>query len=338
MENIYADALEAVLRDHCTPATVRAIEAGADPSAAAALWARLDASGFADSLLPDAGLSLQDLLPMLLVAGQYAVPVPLGQTIFARALLHAAGVAIPAEAIALAEVEASGRATVACGATATWFLAQQADRAWLLHRDAAGVAATGVHGDLTVGIACGPETPQAFALPAGTLRTVGAALHAALMAGAMARVFDLTLQYANDRAQFGRPIGKFQAIQHQISVMAEHVAAARMAAQIGLCADGWQPERLQVAIAKFNASDAVGAVTSMAHAVHGAIGVTSEYDLQIYTRRLHAWRIADGSERYWAREIGQAAIDADAGAVDTIRQWSGEAMQDDGVGGVQAGR
>jgi acyl-CoA dehydrogenase len=58
-------------------------------------------------------------------------------------------------------------------------------------------------------------------------------INAVQLAGALQAVFSQTLQYANDREQFGRPIGKFQAIQHQLSVMAEHTFAARMAAQIG---------------------------------------------------------------------------------------------------------
>ena len=63
---------------------------------------------------------------------------------------------------------------------------------------------------------------------------------------------------------------------------------------------------MRVAIGKLNACEAVAPVASGAHAVHGAIGITEEYDLQLFTRRLHAWRLADGSERYWARVIGEA--------------------------------
>ncbi len=321
MENVYSDALEAVLRDHCTPAVVRELERGADT---AALWKPLQESGFVDSLLPDMGLGLSEVLPMLLTMGYYALPVPLAQSMFARAVLHAAGMTPPVEPIALASFEGQPRTHVADGATATWFLVQQGDKTGLMHRDAAELAPTGIHGDLTVSLAGAPVST--FALPAGALRTIGAAVHAAQMAGAMARVFDLTLQYANDREQFGRHIGKFQAIQHQISVMAEHVAAARMAAQIACCAQGWQPDRMQAAIGKFNVSEAVTPVTSIAHAVHGAIGITAEYDLQCYTRRLHAWRMADGSERYWAREIGAVACQSDGGAVDLMRGWSGETI------------
>lgn len=316
MDNVYSDALETVLRDRCTPPVARAIEAGGD---AAALWEPLQQSGFADSLRPEAGLSLRDVLPMLMAMGYHALPVPLAQTMFARALLDAAGVPVPETPIALASFDGLSRTHAADGAAATWFLVQQGGGAALAHRDTVDVRRTGVHDDLTVSLA--RSAAQAFPLPPGTLRTIGAALHAAQMAGAMARVFDLTLQYANDRTQFGRSIGKFQAIQHQISVMAEYVAAARMAAQIACSAAGAMPDRMQAAIGKFNASDAVVPVTSIAHAVHGAIGVTEEYELQRYTRRLHAWRVADGSDRYWAREIGRAACESDTTAVDTLRAW-----------------
>lgn len=325
MHNAYSDALDAMLRDHSTPAAVRAIEAGGSPMA---LWRMLQESGFADCLLPEAadgaGLPLCEVAPMLFAIGQHALPLPLGQTMLARAVLHGAGVSVPDAPIALATFDGAGRTHVPGGATATWFLVQDGSHAAMVHRDEADIAGNGVHGDLGVTIARSPAS--SFPLPAGTLRTIGACVHAAQMAGALSRVFDMTLQYANDRAQFGRPIGKFQAIQHQISVMAEHVAAARMAAQIACASDGWQPERMRAAIGKLNASEAVTPVTSMAHAVHGAIGVTEEYDLQLYTRRLHAWRLADGSERFWAREIGEATCDAGVGTVDALRGWSTDAV------------
>lgn len=330
MDNAYSDAVESLLHDHCTPAVVRGIEAGADASA---LWTLLHESGFADCLLPEAALTLHDVFPMLRVMGQYVLPVPLAQTMFARAVLHAAGAQIPDGPIALASVDGQARVRVADGATAQWFLIQHGAEARLVRRDAADVRPTGVHGDLTVSVAAwstssapAAQSAKSLALAPGALRTMGAALHAAQLAGAMAHTFEMTLQYANDRTQFGRPIGKFQAIQHQVSVMAEHVAAARMAAQLACAADGWQPDPMRAAIGKFNTSDAVTPVTSIAHAVHGAIGITAEYDLQLLTRRLHAWRMADGSERYWAGEIGAAACNDGGGAVDLIRRWSGEAV------------
>ena len=61
-------------------------------------------------------------------------------------------------------------------------------------------------------------------------------------------------------------------------------------------------------------------MASIAHAVHGAIGITTEYDLQLYTRRLHEWRMAHGSEAYWNLVLGKSLIDSDAPLVtDFIR-------------------
>ena len=135
-----------------------------------------------------------------------------------------------------------------------------------------------------------------------------AAIHAAAIAGAMDRVFAMTLQYCNDRSQFGKSIGKFQAVQHQLSVMAQQVASAGIASELAFSGTGAVPARLATAIAKARTSMAVPLVASTAHALHGAIGVTAEYDLQLYTRRLHEWRMADGSETFWNRMVGNAVL------------------------------
>lgn len=334
MHNAYSDALDTVLRDCCTPAVVRAIERG---ESHLPLWQSLQDSGFADCLLPEAaggaGLPLDELAPVLFALGRHALPLPLGQTMFARALLHAAGMAVPAEPIALASFDMEDGATdavlVAGGAQAAWFLVQEGTQCVLLPRTRAQVRATGAHADLALVLQRPvPGGLPLFALPAGALRQIGACLHAVQLAGAMSHVFDMTLQYANDRQQFGRAIGKFQAIQHQISVMAEHVTAARVAAQIACAASGWQPDPLRAAIGKLNASEAVTPVAAIAHAVHGAIGITEEYDLQIHTRRLHAWRLADGSETYWGRVIGEAVCgypEPSVGLIDQVRTWSVDA-------------
>lgn len=139
---------------------------------------------------------------------------------------------------------------------------------------------------------------------------LAAVVTAAQMVGALERVLELSVAFANQRVQFGRPIGKFQAIQHQLAVMAEQVASARMAAQIGCQgrSQGWVPDRLRAAVAKSRTSEAAGIVAPMAHAIHGAIGITAELDLQLYTRRLHAWRVEHGSELAWNRVLGEAVL------------------------------
>jgi acyl-CoA dehydrogenase len=161
--------------------------------------------------------------------------------------------------------------------------------------------------------ALGRDHDRPEALP----RELAAVVTAAQIVGALERVLELSVAFANQRVQFGRPIGKFQAIQHQLAVMAEQVAAARMAAQLGCqgAAEGPKPgllpDRLHAAVAKSRTSEAAGLVAPMAHAIHGAIGITAELDLQLYTRRLHAWRAEHGSELAWNRVLGEAVLASD---------------------------
>jgi acyl-CoA dehydrogenase len=92
MDDLLTHALRQLLQDQCTPQLVRAIEAG---QSAADLWTRIDESGFADALVPEAaggaGLALSEVFPVLELCGSFAVPVPLAHTMLARPLLALAG-------------------------------------------------------------------------------------------------------------------------------------------------------------------------------------------------------------------------------------------------------
>jgi acyl-CoA dehydrogenase len=152
-------------------------------------------------------------------------------------------------------------------------------------------------------------------------RSTGAAITAAEMVGAMERAFEITVDFANDRTQFGRPIGKFQAVQQQISVIAEQTFAAKMAGEIGFSSDSWLPDPLRAAMAKARTCEASIQVCANAHAVHGAIGATEEYDLQLYTRRIYQGRLAFGAESFWNRAIGEILIASDNDKIlDDIRE------------------
>src|SRR5690606_39690377 len=78
----------------------------------------------------------------------------------------------------------------------------------------------------------------------------GAALRAAQMAGAMRRVLAMTLEYAATREQFGRPIGRFQAVQQQLALMAELTVQAGIGAELAFEADGLDADPLRVASAQ----------------------------------------------------------------------------------------
>jgi alkylation response protein AidB-like acyl-CoA dehydrogenase len=133
-----------------------------------------------------------------------------------------------------------------------------------------------------------------------------------MMAGALGRVLEMSLAHANQRVQFGKSIGKFQAVQQQLSVMAEDVFAARMAAEIGCVSRGPVPLPLRAAAAKARAGEAAERSVAIAHAVHGAIGITAEYDLQQLTRRLQEWRNDFGAAPYWHGQLGASLLAAPA--------------------------
>ena len=146
-----------------------------------------------------------------------------------------------------------------------------------------------------------------------------AAMAAAMLSGAMQQTFDMALAYCNTRVQFGKSIGKFQALQQQLSVMAEHVLAGAIAAECAFRSKGSAPSALAGAMAKSRTSEAASLVAATAHAVHGAIGMTDEYDLSLLTRRLHDWRMSYGAEDYWNQIIGQQILSGSGTLVDQVR-------------------
>jgi acyl-CoA dehydrogenase len=298
-DDTFANALQVLLAAHCPPAVVRAVERGDSDVPGQVLWKVLDDSGFANAMLPEslggAGLTLAQAFPLFELCGRFLVPLPLAETLLVRAWAAARGMDPP----------------TGCE-----------DLDWV--KAAAQVMPQGPV----------PETQPSFqAENQPDTQALRAAVLAAQMAGAMQRVLEMTLQFANERQQFGRPLGKFQAIQHQLALMAEHCLAAHMAAQIGCTPmasapahrpvhrHDHLPDRLRAGIAKARASEAAVEVAALAHSIHGAIGFTEAFDLQLFTRRLHSWRQMAGAESYWHREIGEALLAAPQGlALDALRQ------------------
>lgn len=327
MDDLFSDALRQLLDDQCTPETVRQIEASLE---GAALWAQIDSSGFADALVSEAhggaGLSLREVLGVMALCGRYTVPVPLAETMLARSVLACAGVVgVPKGSITLAQGQRMSDGSLLCrgvqlGRVADAVLVSDDQHTWLLstHNAQRTLASFVLDADVywsTQQVTAGLQLPKHQ-----DIRLLLACINAAQLSGALLAVFNKTLQYANDRVQFGKPIGKFQAIQHQLSVMAEHSFAAHMAAQMGCASDTAVPDRVRVAVAKARTSEAALEVAGLSHSIHGAIGFTHEFDLQLFSRRLHAWRQAGGAESYWHSVLGSELVDHRKGlALDLIR-------------------
>jgi len=327
---MFAEAIEAILVQRCTPAAVRRIEAGGGTQALAGAIAD---AGFLELLTPEhlggGGVGWRDFHDIVCLFGRHAVPLPLAQTLAARSLARhpqelPAGLLTFAPALATGTDGALHAMHVPMAQVASHVLAFSGDTLVVLDTSGAERVPDGIHGSLAAsmrwGAGAGAARAVASQVNALQFQAIGALLHAGLLAGAMKRVFDMTMAYANERVQFGKPIGKFQAVQHQLSVMAEHTAAARMSAECAFATRAPLPAVSACAMAKARTSEAAQLVASTAHALHGAIGVTEEYDLQLYTRRLHEWRMAHGSEACWNRLVGRMFLEnGQPGVIDFIR-------------------
>lgn len=318
MQEMISEAMEQLLAGHSTPAVVRDIE---HTGAGEGLWTVLHESGFIDALVAEksggSGLALSDVFPIAFISGRYALPLPLAHTAFVRSLCQGLAHSVPDGPIAIASeaMQTEGGIIhcphVAFGRVAQWVLADTASACYLLPIAKAAIRPVGGNGSVDADIRWANKGSDPIRVPKiHNWRAIGACVSAAMLAGAQERIFEMTLTFANERLQFGKPIAKFQAIQQQLSVMAEQVFAAKIAAQIGFSGDGTEPVLTRVAIAKARASASAPKVAEIAHAVHGAMGFTEEYDLQLFTRRLHEWRMAFGSESYWNRLLGSEVAGA----------------------------
>ena len=313
------ETADRLFADLASPSAVRAAEDdGLDP----ALWAALEAAGFARALPASRGgaaLDLADALSLLIPAGRHALPAPFAETIIAHRLLLAAGLDPPdgpltvavSDDLSIHHGRATGRAARVPWARdcAHVVLVGPGDRAALVATtDAAITPGRNIAGEPRDDLAFVDAPAILTHAPDGrvALRALGAVARAAQMAGAIEAALALSVAYAQGRVQFGRPIGGFQAIQHALAVFAGHAAAATAAAQAAIEA-AHDPSALAIAAAKIRVGEAAGACAAIAHQVHGAMGFTQDYALQRLTRRLWSWREEYGAEAAWSRELGAAA-------------------------------
>ena len=330
------DTTARMLEELCGPEVVAAAEDGTWPQA---LWDTLEASALTRAWVPGElggpGTSLADGFTIARLAGAHAVPVPLAETLLASWLASDAGLEPPEGPLTVAPVAPVGagdsitfedgalvgsatRVPFArtCSRFVVVFRRGNAQGVAIVERAACAVEpGTSLAGEPQDAIIFDRVVPVARSEPGTTdhaerLRWMGATLRTQQMAGALERCLEQSLQYAADRRQFGRPIAKFQAVQHSLAVLAGEVAAATTsadAAASALARHGFEDDRtfLAVATAKIRTGQAAGAGAGIAHQVHGAMGFTREYSLQHRTRRLWAWRDEFDPEAVWAIELGR---------------------------------
>lgn len=314
---MFVEAFKKILDATAPSEFSRQVELGQSPQAA---WHKFEEAGFLDLMRTEeaggAALPLNELYEICSLLGASATCLPLADTLIARLLIPQA--ICPDGIIALApdciKTDQGLQCTrVPFGAIAQYVLADMQGQMILLDAKQAQHLHASEWRSQTATFVWLRGSDQATCIPsadassASALQAWGTALYAALMCGAMQKTFALTLEYCNDRQQFGRSLGKFQAIQHQFAVMAQHIVAASLATQAAFASAGHMPTLRDAAVAKARASEAALLVANTAHALHGAIGISDEYDLHLYTRRLHEWRLVHGSEIYWHEWLGKQA-------------------------------
>jgi 3-oxocholest-4-en-26-oyl-CoA dehydrogenase beta subunit len=124
-------------------------------------------------------------------------------------------------------------------------------------------------------------------------------LRCAEIVGAGKALLDLSVAYAQERKQFGRPIGQFQAVQFLCTdiAIASHLTEL-LCHQAAWRLDTGLPARREVALAKSYASRAVQRIVHCAHEVHAGVAFMVEADVQLYTRRAKHWEYDLGEARY----------------------------------------
>ncbi|WP_260581974.1 acyl-CoA dehydrogenase family protein [Sphingopyxis sp. PET50] len=335
----YFEAAERIVRDLFDSDSVRRGSSGAWLTEG---WRAIEALGLPQALVDEAdgglGIDPAEAADMLRLVGYWAVPLPLAEAMLGASLLargRMAGVEGPVTlapphrtTIRIERREgawfAEGRATRvpwARDATTLLLIAPAEDSPYLVAMPASlGTIEEGVNlaGEPRDDFRFSTTIPATAVLP-GTMtpnevHAAGAALRTIMIAGAAQRLLDLTLGFADEHQQFGRPIAKFQAVQQNLAALAGQAAVCRaacdMAAQALFTRDG----RPAIAMAKSRAGEAAALTAHLAHQVHGAIGFTEEYDLHLYSRRILAWREEYGNEAEWNAVVGQSCLDSADGA------------------------
>jgi acyl-CoA dehydrogenase len=335
-EGALAEAATDIFGDYCTSERLAANEGALDTG----LWDVLCDTGLTRVGLPEeaggSGGSLGDAAVLLRLAGAYSAQVPLAEALIGGWLLAAAGLPLPGGALTLGlgplrarladdHWQFTGvlpRVPYAAGSDAiagiaagpggpVVFVVPRSDTSIRPGRNLAGEPRDDVTLDARVAAAAAVTASPALSEDLLTYARLGRAL---MIVGAAQSTLDATVRYANERHQFGRPIAAFQAVRQQIAYAAGETAAARSAADsaVNACVRGLStaPAHLAATVAKARAGMAAGTVASVAHQVHGAIGITHEHALRFRTTRLWSWRDEWASDVDCVREFTAAAVAA----------------------------
>ena len=322
---LLSDTAEKLFSDHVTKNCIIDAEKGTWPDE---LWSEVIANGFNLILVPEelggVGGNWMNAGILFKALGRYQAPIPLAENIVASYILSLAGISQPTDSIlTILNGAFVAENDLLSGSSPRTPFASYSTHGVVLYKDGS---------DLKVGLIeidkNNLKDNNNIALEnrgyiedkvsfienskvdcdSNLVKKLGALMRSNQMAGALESILTQSVRYANERIQFGRPIGKFQAIQQDLAVLSTHVAASSVAADYACSSmDKGNPD-FAIAVAKSRIDDAVSVGAGIAHQVHGAIGFTYEHGLHFATRRLWAWRAEYGSGSEWSKVLGEKAI------------------------------
>lgn len=298
------------------------------------LWRNLEDTGLARlTSTPDLDAGPVEAAMVLCGLARHAGAVPVAESdLLAAWLADRAGLNCPGGplTVAIGEANIAGDRIAGTAGGVPW--TRTAAAVVLAARTAEGVhVAVADPGEIDIvdghNIAGEPRDRIAFDMPGDRFREVDAATFAELLRrGAWARCVQvigaldttarLSVAHTRERVQFGRPLSKFQSVQHVLAAMAGEIERARAATTLAVVAatsDGFDagPTDYAVTVAKVVLGAAVSRVTTMAHQLHGAVGVTAEHQLWLFTMRAQSWIAEFGATGDHARKLGRLALRAE---------------------------
>ena len=304
---------ESAARIFADLADPQALNAARGDAWKAPLWSALEESGLTLAWVPEAlggaGASLQEGFDIVAEAGRHAAPVPIAETLLAGWLLSRAGLRSPRGPMAV--VFSRSHSAVPFASEAEHLVVVDGSRIGLIERKLCEISPVrGIGGDPLDAVTVRNVKFQDSKIQETEALLMGCVVRSVQIAGALQSVLELALRYAGERVAFEKPIGRFQAVQHNLARLAEEVSAALAgsgsAADAFCHSDKFNDELfLEAASAKIRCAEAAQEGAAIAHQIFGAIGYSDEHILHRYTLRMLGWRDDFGNESWWAAELGR---------------------------------
>ncbi|GLP81124.1 acyl-CoA dehydrogenase family protein [Mycobacterium antarcticum] len=293
------------------------------------LWRVLETSGLT-RLTSAQGAGPAEAAVVLGGLARHAAAVPIAETdVLAAWLAATAELTVPDDGpltVAVADVEPHGDRITGTALNVPWpaagpvvLAARSADATFVAVLDRASATTHNLAGEPRGDVPFDLSTADVIRLPrdvADELQRRGAWARCVQIVGAFDAAVHLTAAHTRERKQFGRPLSAFQAVAHSLAAMIGEVEQARAATTLAIAAaneHGFDSPRADVAVtvAKVTVGRAVGPVTTIAHQLHGAIGVTAEHQLWLATMRARSWADEFGTTGQHAARLGRMALGAD---------------------------